>query len=75
MTGTSLDWAMGAAGILLTYGFELPEGGELRFNPPVSYIDPVGFETFQAFKVIGNYVATKYGKGNSTASNKDGNSA
>ncbi|XP_043286251.1 carboxypeptidase B [Venturia canescens] len=62
--GGSDDWVMAVGGVPLSYTVELPRGGNLGFNPPQSSIEPVGMETFEAFKVFGKYVATKYGKQN-----------
>ena len=57
--GGSDDWALGKAGINLSYTYELP-GGNSGFLLPASEIKPVGVETFEALKVIHQYVASKY---------------
>ncbi|XP_050591927.1 carboxypeptidase B-like [Bombus affinis] len=57
--GGSDDWAMGKAGISLSYTYELP-GGNYGFLLPASEIKPVGIETFEAIKVIHQYVTEKY---------------
>ena len=59
--GGSDDWVMGVGRVPLSYTIELPMGGYLGFNPPASRIEPIGIETFEAFKVFGKYVAYKYG--------------
>ncbi|XP_015110096.1 carboxypeptidase B [Diachasma alloeum] len=55
--GGSDDWALGVAGVDLSYTIELPGG---RFDPPASRIVPVGIETFEAFKVFQQYVEETY---------------
>ncbi|XP_031837231.2 carboxypeptidase B [Nomia melanderi] len=57
--GGSDDWAMGKAGVKLSYTYELP-GGNSGFQLPASEIKPVGAETFQAMKVIHDYIVSKY---------------
>lgn len=57
--GGSDDWAMGKAGINLSYTFELP-GGNYGFLLPASEIKAVGTETFEAIKQIHQYVTSKY---------------
>ncbi|XP_017881927.2 carboxypeptidase B-like [Ceratina calcarata] len=57
--GGSDDWAMGKAGINLSYTYELP-GGNSGFLLPPSEIKAVGTETFEAIKVIHQYVTSKY---------------
>ncbi|XP_078035045.1 carboxypeptidase B [Augochlora pura] len=56
--GGSDDWAMGKAGIKLSYTYELP-GGNSGFLLPPSEIKAVGAETFEAMKVIAQYVTSK----------------
>lgn len=51
---------MGVGGVPLSYTIELPGGGAYGFNPPPSYIEPVGVETFEAFRVFAEYVADTY---------------
>ncbi|XP_076621557.1 carboxypeptidase B isoform X1 [Colletes latitarsis] len=57
--GGSDDWAMGKAGINLSYTIELP-GGNSGFLLPPSQIKAVGIETFEAIKVLAQYVSSKY---------------
>ena len=57
--GGSDDWAMAKAGISLSYTYELP-GGNSGFMLPPSEIKAVGTETFEAIKVIHQYVTSKY---------------
>ncbi|KZC05553.1 Carboxypeptidase B [Dufourea novaeangliae] len=52
------DWALGKAGISLSYTYELP-GGTSGFLLPPSEIKAVGAETFEAMKVIHQYVSSK----------------
>ncbi|CAK9834108.1 Carboxypeptidase B [Anthophora retusa] len=57
--GGSDDWAMDKAGVSLSYTYELP-GGNSGFLLPPSEIKAVGTETFEAIKVIHQYVTTHY---------------
>ncbi|XP_076171820.1 carboxypeptidase B [Ptiloglossa arizonensis] len=57
--GGSDDWAMAKAGISISYTFELP-GGNSGFLLPPSNIKAVGIETFEAIKVIYQYISSKY---------------
>ncbi|XP_034180196.2 carboxypeptidase B [Osmia lignaria lignaria] len=57
--GGSDDWAMAKAGVKLSYTYELP-GGNYGFVLPPSEIKAVGAETFEAMKVISQYVSSKY---------------
>ncbi|XP_053975214.1 carboxypeptidase B-like [Hylaeus volcanicus] len=57
--GGSDDWAMGKAGISLSYTFELP-GGNSGFLLPPSEIKAVGTETFEVIKVIHQYITSKH---------------
>ena len=57
--GGSDDWALGKAGINLSFTYELP-GGNYGFLLPASEIKPVGIETFEALKVTYQYVASKH---------------
>ncbi|KOX71560.1 Carboxypeptidase B [Melipona quadrifasciata] len=57
--GGSDDWALGKAGIKLSFTYELP-GGKSGFLLPASEIKPVGTETFEALKVTHQYVTSKY---------------
>lgn len=59
---------MAVAGIELAYTIELPptmtlpyvrNKGYYGFSPPPSLIEPVGRETFEAFKVFAQYVENK----------------
>lgn len=64
MSGGSIDWAMRVAD--LAYAIELPPKIKKswikdEFDPPTSEIEPVGRETFEAFKVFASYVRGKYG--------------
>ncbi|XP_076302722.1 carboxypeptidase B-like [Lasioglossum baleicum] len=53
------DWAMAKAGVNLSYTYELP-GGNHGFLLPASEIKAVGIETFEAIKVIHQYVKSQY---------------
>lgn len=56
-SGGSDDWAMGVAQIPIVFTIELPPSSKNidDFFPPVSEIEPVGHETFEAFKVFFKY--------------------
>ncbi|XP_076651252.1 carboxypeptidase B [Halictus rubicundus] len=56
--GGSDDWALGKAGINLSYTYELP-GGNSGFLLPPTEIKAVGIETFEAMKVIHQYITSK----------------
>ncbi|XP_065341809.1 carboxypeptidase B-like [Cloeon dipterum] len=49
--GACRDWAYGAAGLPLSYTFELPGNG-FGFSPPPTDIIPVVTETWEAIKVL-----------------------
>ncbi|KOC69482.1 Carboxypeptidase B [Habropoda laboriosa] len=57
--GGSDDWAMAKADVSLSYTYELP-GGKSGFLLPPSEIKAVGAETFEAIKVIHQYVTSHY---------------
>ncbi|XP_067013998.2 carboxypeptidase B [Anabrus simplex] len=56
--GTSHDWAKGTLGVKYSYTIELPCGGSQGFDPPATEILPVVTETFEAFKVFGNFIGS-----------------
>ncbi|KAB0796402.1 hypothetical protein PPYR_10463 [Photinus pyralis] len=62
MSGSSTDWAYGAAGIDLCYTFELPGGGTRGFDLPASAIPTVVTEVFAGIKVFHKYVQLNYTK-------------
>ncbi|XP_076764755.1 carboxypeptidase B [Xylocopa sonorina] len=57
--GGSDDWALAKADISLSYTYELP-GGNTGFILPPSEIKAVGIETFEAIKVIHQYVTSRH---------------
>ncbi|CAL7933049.1 unnamed protein product [Xylocopa violacea] len=57
--GGSDDWALAKADIHLSYTYELP-GGNSGFILPPTEIKAVGIETFEAIKVIHQYVTSKH---------------
>lgn len=59
--GGSDDWAMGVAKIPISYTIELPAGGVLGFDFPENEILSVAREMFEGFKVLADYVVSKYG--------------
>lgn len=60
--GASDDYAKGVAGIKYSYTVELRDKGNYGFLLPPKEIIPTGIETFEAFKVIMEYVKDTYGK-------------
>jgi len=59
--GGSDDWVKAVGGVELSYTLELPGGGNYGFDLPASDIVIVGKETFEAVKVFGDYISTKFG--------------
>ena len=56
-SGCSDDWAFGVGGSEYSYTVELRDTGTFGFQLPESQIEPSGIETYQAFKVVGHFVA------------------
>ena len=55
-SGSSIDWAYGAAEIIFSYGVELRDKGQFGFLLPPDQILPSGEETLQALRALANYV-------------------
>ncbi len=51
--GNSVDFVHGILGVPFCYAVELPDTGDQGFLLPPRYIIPVGQETLEAIKVIG----------------------
>ena len=51
--GNSADYTHGVLGVPFCYAIELPDTGDHGFLLPPRYIIPVGQETLEAIKVIG----------------------
>lgn len=60
--GGSDDWAKGVAGVKYAYTVELRDQGSYGFLLPPSQIVPTGEETFEALKVVANFVKNTYSK-------------
>ncbi|XP_042856915.1 carboxypeptidase B-like [Penaeus japonicus] len=58
--GGSDDWAKGGAGVKYAYTVELRDTGNYGFVLPPDQIIPTGEETFEALKVVANYVRNNY---------------
>lgn len=59
-SGGSRDYAKAVGGIDLSYTIELPEGGDVGFNPDASEIVPVVTEIWEGIKIFYEYVVEKY---------------
>lgn len=55
-TGASDDFAVGARDVPLGYTIELPGGGIIGFDLPVSEIEPVVNEMFLGFQAYARYL-------------------
>ncbi|KAK8397432.1 hypothetical protein O3P69_004876 [Scylla paramamosain] len=60
--GGSDDWAKGVGGVKYAYTVELRDQGYYGFLLPPSKIIPSGEETFEALKVVANFVKNTYSK-------------
>lgn len=58
--GGSDDWSKGVGGIKYAYTVELRDNGVHCFALPKNEIIPSGEETFEALKVIANFVKNTY---------------
>ncbi|XP_065567648.1 carboxypeptidase B-like [Artemia franciscana] len=55
-TGGSDDWAKGGAGVKYSYTLELRDTGFYGFQLPARLIMPTAVETWEAIKVVGNFI-------------------
>merc|ERR1712002_580263 len=60
--GGSDDWSKGVGGVKYAYTVELRDTGYWGFMLPPEQIIPTGEETFEAVKVVANFVKDNYGK-------------
>ncbi|XP_037782742.1 carboxypeptidase B-like [Penaeus monodon] len=58
--GGSDDWAKGEGGVKYAYTVELRDTGNYGFVLPPDQIIPTGEETFEALKVVANFVKDNY---------------
>merc|ERR1719244_930090 len=58
--GGSDDWAKGGGGVKYAYTVELRDTGNYGFVLPPEQIIPTGEETFEALKVVANFVKDNY---------------
>merc|ERR1712080_199245 len=61
-SGTSLDWALGVAGIPYVYSIELRDTGDQGFLLPPSEIIPTGEEVWAFHQVAAETIISEYGR-------------